>query len=161
MAYRSSVHDTISTSPAKVIFGNDLRLPADLRFGCFQEERNNNHNNFVFEMEEKLHEIHENVRDKIQLKSDKMKARYDLKENIEGFSEGQLVLLYNPQRRKGLSPKLQSSWEGPYKIIKKINDLVYRIQWNASASRKMKVVHLDRLSPYKSRVDEVARDGQH
>ena len=34
----------------------------------------------------------------------------------------------SPQRKKGLSPKLQTNWDGPYKIIKRLNDVVYRIQ---------------------------------
>ena len=57
-----------------------------------------------------------------------MKASYDRTANTEGFKEGQLVLLYNPQRTIGLSPKLQTHWEGPYSVIKRINDVVYRIQ---------------------------------
>ena len=60
--------------------------------------------------------------------SDRMKARYDCAANTEGFQEGQLVLHYNPQRKKGLSLKLQNNWDGPYKIIKLLNDVVYRIQ---------------------------------
>ncbi|KAJ8959369.1 hypothetical protein NQ318_022055 [Aromia moschata] len=51
-----------------------------------------------------------------------------------------------PKRTKGKSPKLQSNWEGPYTIIKKINDLVYRIQ--LSPRSKPKVVHLERLAKY-------------
>ncbi|UYV71163.1 hypothetical protein LAZ67_8001966 [Cordylochernes scorpioides] len=38
-------------------------------------------------------------------------------ENLH-FSKGEMVWLHNPQRKKGLSPKLQYQWEGPYKIIK-------------------------------------------
>ena len=36
----------------------------------------------------------------------KMKARYDRAANTDGFQAGQLALLFNPQRRKGLCPKL-------------------------------------------------------
>ncbi|KAJ8949726.1 hypothetical protein NQ318_005047 [Aromia moschata] len=54
--------------------------------------------------------------------------------------------LYAPKRTKGKSPKLQSNWEGPYTIIRKINDLVYRIQ--LSPRSKPKVVHLERLARY-------------
>ncbi|KAI8117886.1 hypothetical protein CVS40_10318 [Lucilia cuprina] len=36
--------------------------------------------------------------------SDKMKARYDRAVNSEGFSEGQLVLLYSPHRKKVYLP---------------------------------------------------------
>ena len=58
--------------------------------------------------------------------SDSMKVMYDRAANTEGFQERQLVLLYDPQREKGLSPKLQTSWNGPYKIIERLNDVVYR-----------------------------------
>ncbi|KAJ8946245.1 hypothetical protein NQ318_004614, partial [Aromia moschata] len=59
---------------------------------------------------------------------------------------GDAVWLYAPKRTKGKSPKLQKNWEGPYTIIKKINDLVYRIQ--LSPRSKPKVVHLERLAKY-------------
>ena len=59
--------------------------------------------------------------------SDRMKAKYDGAANTDGLQEGQLVLLYNPQRKKGLSTKLQKSWDGAYKIIKRLKDVVYRI----------------------------------
>ena len=52
---------------------------------------------------------------------------YDRAANTEGFHEGQLVLLYNPQKKKGLYHKLQASWDGPYKIVKRLIDVVYRI----------------------------------
>jgi transcription initiation factor TFIIB len=45
-------------------------------------------------------------------------------------------------RTKGKSPKLQSSWEGPYKII---NNAVHRIQRNPTSN--IMIVHLDLLAP--------------
>ena len=65
---------------------------------------------------------------RIAITSDRMKARYERVANPEVFHEGQLVLFYNPMRKKGLFPKLQTSWDGPYKIVKRLNDVVYRIQ---------------------------------
>jgi hypothetical protein len=47
---------------------------------------------------------------------------------------------------EGKSPKLQTCWEGPYLLIIRINDVIYRIQRHSRA--KMMVVHLDRLAPY-------------
>ena len=51
-----------------------------------------------------------------------------------------------PHPEEGKSPKLQTCWEGPYTIITRINDVVYRVQRHPRA--KMMVVHLDRLAPY-------------
>uniref|UniRef100_T1H2I0 Uncharacterized protein n=1 Tax=Megaselia scalaris TaxID=36166 RepID=T1H2I0_MEGSC len=55
-----------------------------------------------------------------------MKAICDLKTNSNGFQEGDLVILYNPKRKKGLCPKVQRNWKGPYKVLKRINDVVFR-----------------------------------
>ena len=83
-----------------------------------------------------------------EMKSNEMKARFDGAANNDGFHEGDLVLLYNPQRKKGVSPKLQPQWDGPYQVVKRINDVVYRIQSSTRNRNKMKVVHLERLARY-------------
>ena len=125
LAYRSAVHDSTCRSPAKVIFGTKIKLPGDLEFGVKPATESDA---TYTGKKNSLNELHEFVRTRIKLVSDRMKARYDRAANTEGFQEGQLVLLYNPQRKKGLSPKLQTSWDGPYKIIKRLKDVVYRIQ---------------------------------
>src|SRR5215469_2910375 len=102
--------------------------------------------NYVMELQEKLSMVHQGVRNKIKLSSDRIKARYDLRANSAGFKDGDQVWLCNPQRRRERSPKLQSHWEGPYRVTKRINDVVHRIQKSPKA--KMKVVHLDRLLKY-------------
>ncbi|KAJ8950719.1 hypothetical protein NQ318_012800 [Aromia moschata] len=84
--------------------------------------------------------------EKLKMHSDKMKQRLDTTSTETAFKPGDAVWLYAPKRTKGKSPKLQSNWEGPYTIIKKINDLVYRIQ--LSPRSKPKVVHLERLAKY-------------
>lgn len=45
-----------------------------------------------------------------------------------------------------MSPKLLKNWDGPYTIIKRINDTLYRIQRTLRGN--MKVVHIDRLKIY-------------
>ena len=60
--------------------------------------------------------------------SDRRTARYDRAVNSEGFHEEQLVLYYNPKRNKGFSPKLQTYWDVTYKVIKRLIDVIYRIQ---------------------------------
>ncbi|KAJ8936421.1 hypothetical protein NQ318_014859 [Aromia moschata] len=67
--------------------------------------------------------------EKLKIHSDKMKQRLDTTSTETAFKPGDA-----------------SNWEGPYTIIKKINDLVYRIQ--LSPRSKPKVVHLERLAKY-------------
>ncbi|KAJ8948871.1 hypothetical protein NQ318_013525 [Aromia moschata] len=97
---------------------------------------------FVEDLRERMDRIHRFAREKLKIHSDKMKQRLDTTSTETAFKPGDAVWLYAPKRTKGKSPKLQSNWEGPYTIIKKINDLVYRIQ--LSPRSKPKVVHLAR-----------------
>ena len=62
------------------------------------------------------------------------------------FKQGDAVWLHNLKRKKGLCPKLQRPWDGPYIVIKCIDDLVYRIQKGARG--KPRVVHTNRLKRY-------------
>jgi hypothetical protein len=93
------------------------------------------------------YKIHNYACQHLKMASDWIKARYDKLANSAGYQEGDRVWLCCPTRTKGKSPKLQSSWEGPYKVVTRINDVLYRIQKNRR-SRTM-VVHLDHLATYK------------
>jgi hypothetical protein len=93
-----------------------------------------------------MHDIHQYARQNLKLAIDRMKTRYDKLANSAGYQEGDRVWLYHPTHMKGKSLKLQSSWEGPYKVVKRINDVVYRIQKNPRS--RMMMVHLDRLATY-------------
>ena len=73
-----------------------------------------------------------------------MKQKHDLQTEPPPL-QGDAVWLHNPQRKKGLTPKLRP-WQGPYTVTMKINDLVYRIQLGPKA--KLKVVHRNRLWKY-------------
>ncbi|GFV91646.1 uncharacterized protein TNCV_4762111 [Trichonephila clavipes] len=67
------------------------------------------------------------ARERIGMASEKMKTRYDARSTGHDFHEGDKVWLWNPKRHKGLSPKLQTNWEGPYIVLKRLNDVVVRI----------------------------------
>jgi hypothetical protein len=93
-----------------------------------------------------LHDIHDYSRQYLKLASDQVKTRYSKLDNSAGYHEGDRVWLYRPTRTKGKSPKLQSSWEGPYNVVTRINDVIYKIQRNPRS--RMMEVYLDRLAPY-------------
>jgi hypothetical protein len=92
-----------------------------------------------------LHEIHHYACQHLKVASDRMKAHYDCMANTAGFQEADQdqVWLCHLTWMRGKSPKLQSSWEGPYKMVTQINDAVNRIQHHPR--EKMMMVHLDKL----------------
>jgi hypothetical protein len=145
LASRASTHDTTGFTPASLLFGRELRLPSDLLFGT-PSNKERPTIELAANLVDHLRDIHNYARQHLRLASNRMKTRYDKMANCAGYHEGDRVWLYRPTRTKGRSPKLQSAWEGPYKIIKRINDVVYKIQRNPRS--RMMVVHLDRLAPY-------------
>ena len=48
---------------------------------------------------------------------------------------------------RGMAKKLHCPWSGPFRIIKKLSSVVYRIQDTRRARKNRKVVHFDRLKP--------------
>ncbi|GFY22527.1 hypothetical protein TNCV_2177881 [Trichonephila clavipes] len=144
LAYRSR-YDTTGYSPSQMLFGRDLRLPCDLLFGR-PPDTPSSPEEYVQNLQARFEDVRNLARERINLRTEKMKTRYDTKATGHQFKEGDKVWFYNPTRRKGLSPKLQSHWDGPYTILKIINDVVIRIR--KSTNSKPRVVHYDRLAPY-------------
>ncbi|KAJ8950009.1 hypothetical protein NQ318_002420 [Aromia moschata] len=144
------VLEELHSSPSGGHFGVTrtlARLPTDLILGHpVEENQERSLPEFVENLRERMDQIHRFAREKLKIHSDKMKQRLDTTSTETAFKPGDAVWLYAPKRTKGKSPKLQNNWEGPYTIIRKINDLVYRIQ--LSPRSKPKVVHLERLARY-------------
>ncbi|XP_071652203.1 uncharacterized protein [Temnothorax longispinosus] len=128
LAYRSSKHETTGVTPAELCFARDLRLPLDLLLGSPPRGGSQSVEGFIGNLKEKLDKIHSNVRERMDIKSSRAKSWYDRKARQTLFQEGEKVWFYNPRRMKGRAPKLQSNWEGPFLIVKKLNDVVYCIQ---------------------------------
>ncbi|GBM81971.1 hypothetical protein AVEN_76136-1 [Araneus ventricosus] len=123
-----------------------LRLPCDILFGR-PSETPSSPIEYVKNLKARLESVHAFARERIKLASEQMKTRYDSRATDHHFKEEDLVWMYNPKRRRGLSPKLQQNWEGPYTVVKKLNDVVYRVQRSSNA--KPKVIHINRLTPYR------------
>ncbi|UYV82879.1 hypothetical protein LAZ67_22001215 [Cordylochernes scorpioides] len=99
MAYRAAIHDTTGQTPAKIMFGRELRLPCDLEFGS-PEEPPAEVAGYVNNLRGLLLETHELVRTKIRTASHRMKTRYDQRANHDGFRQNDLVWLFHPERKK-------------------------------------------------------------
>ncbi|GBL87486.1 hypothetical protein AVEN_118411-1 [Araneus ventricosus] len=109
-----------------MLFGQTLRLLCDILFRR-PSETPSSANEYMTNLEVRLESIHKVARERVKLASDRMKTRYDFRATDHHFKEGYLVWMYNPKRRRGLSPKLQQNWEGPYTAVNKLNDVVYRV----------------------------------
>jgi len=137
-------------TPAELYFGRDLNLPLDLLRGSPPSNENSEDpEGYVRNLRRKLDKIHQEVRDRMEMRSSRIKGRYDKKARDCSFEQGQKVWLYNPRRKEGKTPKLQRDWEGPYVVVRKLSDVVYCIR--RSNRHKNKIVHSDRLASFYER----------
>ena len=146
MTYRTTVHEATGHSPVQPMLGRNLRLPIELIMERSEEESPQLTTSYAGQLQEKLEDVHQFARDHLQLASDKMKERYDASSQGQILDHGDAVWLHNPQRRKRVTPKLARKWQGPYVVIERINDVVYRIQLGPRT--KPRVIHHNRLWKY-------------
>ena len=150
LAYRSSVHSSTGYTPSILHIGRELRLPTDLVFGSPQvknvEDEQTKYPKYVIDLVKKILNINDIPRQNIEISSKSMKNSYDTKTNYISYKEGDLVWYYCPIKKKGLSPKFQKPWIGPCKVLKKVNDVLYRIK--IKSKQYSKIVHHDKLKSY-------------
>lgn len=151
MAYRSADQETTSYSPNMMMLGREARLPVDLVYGSLPVNSATSVPQYVADLKDRMCNVHEAAREHIKSASNKQKSEYDYSAKFQPYKDGDLVWLYDPKRKVGLSPKLQSYWDGPYRVITSISDLVYRVQ--KSPNSKPRVVHYNRLKPFHGETD--------
>ena len=98
-------------------------------------------------LREKVQNCYEMVRKHMKLKQEWQKTLYDRLVRRTPLKIGDLVWLHSPAVPRGQSHKLHRPWQGPFTIVKVINDVTYRIQCKKNL-RKRFVVHYDFLKPY-------------
>lgn len=148
MAYRSAVQESTGCTPASLMFGRELRTPVDLSFG-----RPPNPpllgppgQDYVDALQDRMEATHQLARGHMASAGQRQKRAYDSRSRQSGYQPGDQVWVYNPRRRKGRCPKLDSDWEGPCRVIKRISEVTYRLQLHIRP--RIVVLHQDRLAPF-------------
>ncbi|GJR88336.1 RNA-directed DNA polymerase [Tanacetum coccineum] len=145
-AYNRSVNRTTGKSPFKVVYGRNPITPLDLvpvpEVGQFSEEG--------ADQSEQIKELHRSVRGQIIRHNEQYKGHADKHRKQVLYREGDLVWihLYKERFLAGNFGKLKLRGDGPFRILKKINDNAYKIEllghYNVSAT-----FNVADLSPYK------------
>ena len=146
MAYRSSVHESTGFTPYFLVFGHEMSLPLDLMYQPPEHSEPSCLKKQVLERQEAIRKAFELVRRNTTAQQLRRSALYNRKVHEPVYNEGDCVLLHYPVTPPGCSPKLSSHWRGPYRIIKCLNDVNYKIE--EISNGKQLVVHYDRLKRY-------------
>lgn len=125
MAYRSSVHASTGFTPCEVLFGQEIVLPVDVMLNLGDGERFSSINQYITNLAGILSTVVKAVQKHQTKVSGQQKSAFDVKVNFQYYSEGELVWVRNKAKKRGLCPKLQRRFKGPYKILQRITEVLY------------------------------------
>ena len=144
MAYNSSVQSSTGYTPFYLMFGREAQLPLDILYGTNQPTAVHSMGEYAKQLQNRLLTAYELVREHISTQHQRQKTLYDKKVHGKPYKPGDLVWLHSPVPPRGSSHKLYHPWTGPFKVVKKLSEVTYRLQ-QVQRPRTRKVVHFDRL----------------
>ncbi|UYV64396.1 hypothetical protein LAZ67_3000523 [Cordylochernes scorpioides] len=153
-AYNTAKQDTIGFTPFKLIHGREAETTVDTLFP-------NPHEDLQEDYSQKIASRVEETRQLARLETlkaqEKDKARYDSKHEAMDYNVGDLVWIFIPIRKVGLSEKLMKRYFGPYRVTRKLSDVTFEVEPVDQPTRRRKtrdLVHVLRMKPYHDPEDQ-------
>lgn len=142
-AYNTSIHPTTGYSPFSLMFGRQARLPTDITLGTHSSQ-SNTVQHYSEQLKQDLRAAYSYVCDHMGHKLQDQKTYYDNRVEGKPFEKDDLVWLHNSAVPRGKSRKLHRPWTGPFRVVTRVADSVYRLQHTRHPRRRV-VVHFNRL----------------
>ena len=147
-AYRATPHESTSMTPNLLMLGREVRLPAETMLGtgpCSSDEVVS-YGSQVSEIRNRMQLAHDIARKHLKTSSRRQKDCYDAKKCFHRFEPGDYVWYATARTQLPVTPKLRKPFEGPFVVLKRVNDLVYLIQFDKKGPTQN--VHHNKLKPY-------------
>ena len=157
MAYNGSIHSSTGYSPYYLMFGRNMLMPLELIMPtpdeeCVPKDSEDSVDHFLRRLLTTMRQVFQLVRMNLGRALDLQKKQYNKKHWPKHFYTGQGVWLYNPRRKVGRTPKLDSGFEpNPYAVVRIIGGVLCEIQ--QSPRSKARIVHCDKLEPVRGPYD--------
>ena len=143
-------NETTGYTPFQLVFGRDPLQPLDLALSYEGGENVDSLSEYAESVRDWLDHAREIAKIKVNETHQKEAPRFNFKRDEASYNADDLVLLWKPLHVEGLHNKLVKKWCGPFKILRKINEVNYEIL-HISGKGKPDVVHVERLKPYQER----------
>ncbi|MGL4337186.1 MAG: RNase H-like domain-containing protein [Turicibacter sp.] len=114
-AYRNSVHASTGETPFYLMYLRRNNMPMDLEFQASTTQYMDVPD-YKAVMNERMQSAWEKAGLNVRHQQENYKSLYDKNAKPHGIKIGDLVYLNKPEPKKGLSPKLQRPFKGPYKV---------------------------------------------
>ncbi|UYV68861.1 hypothetical protein LAZ67_6001298, partial [Cordylochernes scorpioides] len=147
-AYNTAKQESTGFSPFYLVHGREAETPLDLLFPKFPSE---DEDDFIQTLGSRAEEARQLARIHTMRSQGGNKLRYDAHHRNIIYQPGDLVWIYIPVRKVGLSVKLMRRYFGPYRVTRKISDVTYEVETfgDQHGRRKTKdIVHICRMKPY-------------
>ena len=144
-AYNTSRHSSTSFSPFYLLYLRELRVGIDLLLHK-KEPAYQNFDQYSNEVRREMQVAYKIVENQLKVVFDRAKRRYDARVESVKFDVGDLCYFYSPRLFGGRGRKFRNQTTGPWKVIRKVNDVNYGIQ--RSPESKVTIVHVDRMVKY-------------
>jgi hypothetical protein len=123
------------------MFGREVRMPVDVLFPPPWEEARPP-GDYLNQLEYRLGVANELARKHLLMSWEKMSFHTPVSRNVPPLDIDRPVLVFDPAVKKGYSPKLNSLWKGPHKLVSKLSEYLYRVDFGRN---KKKVIHRSHL----------------
>ena len=135
-------------SPFMLLYGRNPKLPIDTRL-IKPKQFTKTIDEHLAKTIIKLEVLHETARSNIAKAQQTYKEYYDRNARDPRFEIGDLVWVYTPRTKKGLTKKLSHFWHGPFQIVGKVSDTTFKVR--TSDNRGIpKAIHANRMKPFYS-----------
>ena len=146
-AYREVPQESLGFSPFELVYGRSVRGPMSILKELWTNEIKDpqvkSTYQYLIDLRERLESTCQLARENLEKASKRYKTSYNLKAKCRNMQVGDKVLVLLPTDNN----KLLLQWRGPYKILKKLNRVDYRVEVNGKA----KTYHANLLKLYVER----------
>ncbi|XP_055924631.1 uncharacterized protein LOC129956721 [Argiope bruennichi] len=138
-AYNTAKQETTGFTPFFLLHGRDAETTLDTMLPF---SPNDVDDDYVAKMVARAEESRQLARVRTLGAQDKDRRRYNAKHRMVSYAPGDLVWIYTPVRKVGLSEKLLRRYFGPYQVLRRLSDVTYEVQdFDPESRMRMKPYH--------------------
>ena len=151
-AYNTAKHSSTTFSPFYLVFLREPRVGIDL-FLDRSEPAYQDTDEYSETVRERMQKAYQIVSDQLKVTFDRAKRRYDRRVRAVHFPLHSYVWFYCPRLTAGRGRKFKKLTDGPYRIVRILNDVNYVIQ--KVPGGRLQICHVDRLLRYEGEPPQV------
>ena len=152
LSMRTSLHSATQFTPSSVIYGRDLNLPYSL-FTQTQVKNYCDEPTYCETLIPLLQNMYSEVRENLRIAAERQECFRAKTARVKDIEVGDRVYLFTPAVGTHKTKKLAKLNTGPYVVMKKINQVNYKIALEQDKGKE-KIVHVNRLTKCYDRLPE-------